>query len=99
MSIGPGYACVGCKTYFRPRKNGVYVLETMEDYGTPYKIWMADLYECPDCGNQLITGYGANPVSEHFHAAFEEWLEYVTYTIEGCPKILPHELKELAKMD
>jgi len=89
MSIGPGYACVSCKTYFRPRKNGIYVSETMED-GRPYKVWQADLLECPDCGTQVIMGYGLHAISEHFMADFGTWHNLVTYTIIGCPRSLTY---------
>jgi hypothetical protein len=60
----------------------------MED-GRPYKVWKADLLECPDCGHQLITGYGNNPVSEHYQPDFADWYSMVTHTVIGCPKVLP----------
>ncbi len=88
MSFGPGYACVPCKTYLRPRKNDIYVLETMADL-RPYRIWNADLWECPDCGTQTILGYGQNRISEHYEEGFSGWLERVTHTIEGSLKGLP----------
>ena len=75
MSFGPGYACVPCKTYFRPRKNDIRALQTMDDAGKPYKIWCADLWECPDCGHQIIAGYGKTHISEHYQPDFAECLE------------------------
>jgi DNA-directed RNA polymerase subunit RPC12/RpoP len=89
MSIGPGYACVPCQTYLRPRKNDIYVLETMSDPERPYKVWNADLWECPDCGHQVILGYGMHEVAEHFEPDFQDYLQMVTHTIKGCPKRLP----------
>ncbi len=89
MSTGPGVACVECKTYMRPRTNGVDVLETFEDY-RPYKIWKADLLECPDCGKQIINGYGNGPIAEHFEGTkFQTALAKVDLTIVGCPRSLP----------
>jgi len=85
MSIGPGYACVPCSTYLRPRKNEITVLETFED-GRPYKIWAADLWECPDCGHQIVLGYGQQCLTEHFKDDFQDYLKRVTHTIVGCPK-------------
>ncbi len=85
-------ACVPCATYLRPRKNGVIVLETFEDGHTPYKIWMADLFECPDCAHQIIDGYGVNPISEHYMDDFEKQMTYVTHTIRGCLKPLPGDM-------
>lgn len=85
MSIGPGYACVDCQTYLRPRKNGVNVLETFED-GKPYAIWLADLWECPDCGKQVILGYGLKAWAHHFEDNFSAMLVHVDLTIVGCPR-------------
>ena len=78
---------MACQTYFRPRKNEIYVLETYDNC-TPYKIWLADLWECPDCGTQLIAGYGARAISERYMTNFKVHLKRVTHTIIGCPKAL-----------
>ena len=92
MSVGAGYACVPCQTYIRPRENGIYVLETYDDginpFG-PYKVWLADLWECPDCGHQVILGYGQHAISEHYQDEFPTYLNMVTHTIKGCPRGLP----------
>jgi len=92
MSIGTGRCCVKCKTYLAIAKNGVIVLETMEDGFTPYKIWMADLFQCPDCDYQLISGFGFNCISEHYLPEFKDWLDQVTYTIKGCSRSLPYAI-------
>ncbi len=85
-------ACVPCATYLRPRKNGIVVLETFEDGEKPYKIWMADLFECPKCGHQMIDGFGAEAWGEHYEADFADKLKEVTHTIRGCPLPLPGEM-------
>jgi len=90
MSVGAGYACVPCQTYLHPRQNSIIVLETMEDH-RPYKIWQADLWECPDCQHQVILGYGVHPVSEHYMDGFDDWLARVDQTILGCPKGLKNK--------
>ena len=82
MSIGPGYACVPCQTYLRPRKNDIYVLTERGD-GLPYQVWNADLWECPDCGHQVILGYGVSHCSEHYEKDFSTWLGMVTHRIVG----------------
>lgn len=89
MSIGAGYACVPCQTYLRPRKNDIYVLETMSDGVTPYKVWNADLWECPDCAHQVILGYGLHEIAVKHEPGFPDWLVMVTHTIKGCLKGLP----------
>ncbi len=59
----------------------------------PYKIWSADLWECPDCGHQLISGWGQQPQAERHHDGFgEQVIREVTrdehgrgYVINDCP--------------
>lgn len=87
MSIGVGMCCVNCQTYLAPRKNSVFVLETMEDL-RPYKVWQADLFECPDCGHQIVAGFGQGPLSEHYKPDFGRYLKMVDITINGCPRRL-----------
>jgi hypothetical protein len=64
--------CVPCQRFYRPKRNGVYLCEGMP-HGPewdgksgrdspgwlPYKIWQGDLWECPDCHAQIISGVGA----------------------------------------
>lgn len=87
FAFGTGVCCIDCLTPFRPRKNGVRVCETMED-GKPYKIWQADLLECPDCGKQIVTGFGSKHISEHFEDDFNVELQLVTITINARQKSL-----------
>jgi hypothetical protein len=72
-----GLACVHCRKFFRVAKVGVYFEEGMplgepqadgspESWG-PYKLWAADLCECPDCGTQiLLTASSQRAVAEHY---------------------------------
>ena len=87
MSFGPGYACAGCKTLLRPRKNDVCVHITMDD-GRPYQLWQADLWECPDCGAQTILGYGQEHWAEHYEPDFARHMKSADITINGQSKIL-----------
>lgn len=87
MSAGPGYACAGCKVLLRPRKNDVTVLITAS-FG-PYQIWQADLWECPECSQQVILGYGMKPWAEHYQPDFKDHLAGVDFTIDGISKELP----------
>lgn len=73
-----GLACVKCRVFLIPKKSGVAVEEGMPlsnkpngPWG-PYKLWYADLAECPICGFQLITGFGNRPLAEHFQANYAE---------------------------
>ena len=84
MSHGPGYACVACQTYLRPRKNEIYVL--IENDDVAHAVWCADLWECPDCGTQVILGYGQQPVSKNYKDDFEYYVEKCTHSIVGPMK-------------
>jgi len=87
MSYGPGYACASCKTMLRPRTNEIYV--AVESDGQAYQIWCADLWECPDCGTQIILGYGREPIAEHYEDKFDFWRKRTTHTVDGTMKVLP----------
>ena len=92
----PKPICVKCKRFYRPEKNGVFALEQMpnavdarpglEDEANwlPYKIWRADLYKCHGCGDEIITGYGVHPLSEHYEPKFATALAFVTHTVNDC---------------
>lgn len=71
--------CVSCNIQYRPEKNGVYITEFFTD-GKPYKVWMADLWKCPKCGHLLITGFGNNPISEHYKDDFLNTLNLSEYS-------------------
>jgi hypothetical protein len=43
----------------------------------PYKLWLADLYECIDCHTEVVTGFAANCYAEHYQPDFEEKLAKV----------------------
>jgi len=75
--------CVQCQRFFKPKKNGYPFVEGMPtvalapagadapDKWRPYKLWMGDLYECPGCGGQVISGVGREAIAEHFQPDFE----------------------------
>jgi hypothetical protein len=44
----------------------------------PYKLWMADLWSCPECGFEIICGTGASPISEHYSPDFAGEIEAVS---------------------
>jgi predicted RNA-binding Zn-ribbon protein involved in translation (DUF1610 family) len=68
----PHPVCCKCNREFKPKKNGVMVQENIDEKGDPYKIWNADLFECPKCGVEIIYGYGINPVSQEFMKDFKD---------------------------
>lgn len=62
------YLC-GCGRFMRPKKNSVTVEELMED-GAPYRLWDADLWECPECETQIIAGFAQEPFAEHYQPSY-----------------------------
>ena len=75
--------CVPCQRFFRAKKNGFYFLEGMPtdnakpgnsepEKWSPYKLWAADLWECEGCGKTILSGFGHNPIAEHFQENFTE---------------------------
>jgi len=55
----------------RLKKNGTSFVEMAQD--RPYKLWMGDLWECQDCGSQIIyTDPKQTPIAEHFQPEFAE---------------------------
>jgi hypothetical protein len=36
----------------------------MADFG-PYKLWTADLWKCPRCGVEIISGYSQRGIEDH----------------------------------
>jgi hypothetical protein len=54
------------------------------EHWQPYKVWMADLWECPDCGHQLVAGYGGRPIAEDWESSFEAERALATVTINDC---------------
>jgi hypothetical protein len=65
---------------FLPKTNGVFVFEMA---GNPrsiawlYRIWQADLWRCPNCGFEIVSGFGNNPLMEHFQDGFDEFADRV----------------------
>ena len=67
VNKGRGYhrpVCVTCQVELHPEHNGVGVLD-IANFG-PVDIWDADLWKCPKCGIEIVSGFGNNPISSHY---------------------------------
>jgi hypothetical protein len=53
----------------RAKQNGVTVEERLEDQ-SPYKLWTADVWECVECGVEIIAGFGHAPLAEHWQPEY-----------------------------
>lgn len=76
--------CIPCQRFFRCVKNGFYFIEGMPDGnnvlpGTveaarwkPYKLWTGDKWRCEGCGAEIVSGFGREPIAEHYQPDFSE---------------------------
>ena len=63
------FVCAKCNRTMRPKRNGVCFVEMAGTH--PYKLWMADLWECQDCGATILhTDPRQQPIAEHFEEDF-----------------------------
>jgi len=90
--------CVKDHVFYTPKKNGVYITEgypigyaarglDQPDAWKPYKIWQVDLWECPECGNQIYSGSGIHPIRENHHHDFHSMQERLgadQYQVNDC---------------
>lgn len=97
-------ACVQCQAFFGPKRMGVSVIETAGDPPKPFRIWRADLLQCPICGKELLSNFSHEPVAENheecFGAAMEEALKqdrYIVYGAETLVKMVAFETKEVRR--
>lgn len=60
----------GCGRFMRVKQNSVTVEELLED-GAAYKLWDADLFECVECGVEIIAGFGKAPIAEHWQPDYD----------------------------
>ncbi len=76
--------CVPCQRFYRAKKNGFFFIEAMPktsgapagtaDPGSwqPYKLWSGDLWECPGCDAQIVSGVARQPIAEHYQPDFAD---------------------------
>jgi len=53
--------CAKCRVTFRCEKNGIIIHEPDSAMCDGWR-WKADLYRCPGCGLEIVTGYGQEPL-------------------------------------
>lgn len=91
--------CVPCQRYFKPKKNDFWFTESMPavdeatpgkespEHWKPYKIWAADLYECPGCKAQILSGFAREPLREHYELDFKDMrvkLKATQFQVNDC---------------
>ena len=66
--------CVNCERGYHLIENGVFLVEMFCNPPQPYKIWSADLWQCPGCKDRVVSGRGDNPLMHHFQEGFDVYL-------------------------
>lgn len=79
--------CVQHQMEMRADKNNVVVC-IHASFG-PYQIFYADRWICRVGGEQIITGWGSGPISEHFMDDFADWLEKVDHHVYERASAVP----------
>ena len=65
--------CVKCSCEYRCKKNEVTVEELDVDCKS-FRAQSGDLWECPGCGHELVTGFGsAIPAYDERYAGFVKY--------------------------
>ena len=61
----PKTVCVKCEVEIRLETNRVVVAEMFQNNTQVCKLWRADLWKCPICNTEIITGFNSYPFMEH----------------------------------
>lgn len=78
--------CVQCHVEMKIKTIGVEVTEMICVYPPqPYKIWNADLFQCPICKVEVIASFGNRPCAESFQDDFESKVVFA----KSNPKHVP----------
>lgn len=65
----PRPVCVSCNQEYRVASNDA-VAEEVADFGS-YRLWLVDLWRCPCCGHEILSGFGNKPYAEHWQKDYE----------------------------
>ena len=66
--------CVECSIHMVALKNDRGFLTTHSD-GKPFQLWSCDEYVCPSCDHKILTGFGYQPIAEHYEDDFQGHLD------------------------
>lgn len=63
--------CISCGKRRFAKRNGVKVIEYFDvSHKEAYRIWSADLFECPNCASRAVSGFSPRPTDEQFQPDF-----------------------------
>lgn len=69
MPTAGNLLCARCGRFCRCLKNSISV-EELDETGAPYRIWDADLFECPSCRHEVISGFAREPLAESWQPSY-----------------------------
>jgi len=59
--------CTDCGREFKNVKSGVLIKELFQKNKQVYRVWVADLLACPECGRKVVARFADNPMAEHWN--------------------------------
>ena len=63
--------CLTCSVEMLRKQSGVPVIETYRaEEREPYKIWLADLFYCPNCYKSVVADFDREPFANNFQDDF-----------------------------
>jgi hypothetical protein len=69
MPTNSDVLCAECGRFMVVTGVGVTV-EELTDTQDAYKLWKADLFQCPDCGRETIAHFARGPYAEHYQSDY-----------------------------
>lgn len=79
--------CVKCQREMECLKNEVGVVDTHKNHDYD-ELWLADMWECKKCGNEIVMGFGRAPIADATLEKYQEW-------IAGLTNIVINQVEEL----
>jgi hypothetical protein len=88
--------CVKCQLFFRPYRNGEWVLEQKPvangakpgreepDKWVPYKLWHVDRWKCRGCDTEIIVGFAPHPSWQDFHSPTPPKTPEMQHIVNDC---------------
>ena len=75
--------CVQCQCEMRCSKTGATIVVMSGD--EPYQIWQADIFQCPGCGFEAVTGWAGKPFKYRHEENFQQAVE--GYRRQKCERV------------
>ena len=72
MASTPRPICVKCERTMIPVQNGCYAILMAYEPPKIYEVYHTDMYRCPVCMAEVLTGMAQDPVLVHYREDFDE---------------------------